>query len=57
MTKICDACATGAVHKDVWLAGDQYNNGTKFIVITHPLDVPVDHIVGMQVGEAFGDIR
>ena len=54
--KIRDACMAGAVHKDVRLSGCQYGDKTIFRKTTYSLEVPMNHIAGVEVGEALSDV-
>ena len=55
-TKIRDQRITGVVHEDIWLAGHQYSGKPRFRINTHSLEVPVNHIAGVEVTEASGDV-
>ena len=56
-TKVCDPCTAGGVHKDVPLVGCRYGGETRSRMITHSLETSVNHIVGVKVVEASGNIR
>ena len=51
--KVRDARMTGVVDKDVWLAGCQYGGEAGFRTNTHSLEVPMNHIAGVEVVEPF----
>ena len=54
--KIYNARSIRVIYKDVWLAGCQHCCKTRFVMITYSLEVPVDHIAGVEVAEALRDI-
>ena len=58
--KIRNACmgdVADNVHKYVHLVGCEYYSEIIFGRTTYTLEVSVDHIAGMQVAEAFCDLR
>ena len=55
--KIGDPRTAGGVHKDLWLAGHQYSGERKSRTIAYSLEISVDHVAGVDVVEAFGDVR
>ena len=54
--EIGDACVTGVIHKDVWLARCQWGDETRFKITTYSLEIPMDHIARVEVAEALSDI-
>jgi len=44
------------VHKDVWLTRCQYGGETRLGTTTYSLEVPVNHIAGMEVAEPFSGV-
>ena len=56
-TKVRDPCTTGGVYKDVPLVGCQYDDETRSRMITYSLEASVNHITGVKVVEASGNIR
>ena len=54
--KIRDDGVTGVVYENVWLAGCQCG-GERVRTSTHSLEVSVNHIAVVEVGEATSDIR
>jgi len=54
-TKICDERIAGVVYEDVWLARCQ-QGGKRYNTATYALEVPMDHVAGMEVVEAAGNI-
>jgi len=54
--KIGDACMTRVVHQDVRLAERQRGSETGFGTATHSLEIPVNHIAGVEVAEALSNI-
>ena len=53
--EICDQRITGVVHKDVWLTRCQYGGKGRHRT-TYSLEVTMDHVAGMEVAEASGDV-
>jgi len=54
--KIGDACMIEFVHKNVCLARCQYGGETR-LRTTYSPEVPMNHIAGVEVVEALGNIR
>ena len=54
--KIRDDGVTGVVYEDVWLARCQCG-GERVRTSTHSLEVSVNHIAVVEVGETTSDIR
>ena len=55
--KISNPRATGGIYEDIRLGTCQYRDETGVRPTTHPLKVPVNHITGVEVTEALGDVR
>jgi len=53
--EICDDRVARVVHEYIWLPGSQHGGETKFGT-TYPLKVPMNHITGVEVAEASGNI-
>ena len=47
---------TGSIHEDVWLDRRQCGGKTRFKSTTYPLEVPMNHVTGVEVTEALGDV-
>ena len=54
--EIGDACATGIIHEDVWLAKRQHDGEARLIKTTHSFEVPMNHIAGVEVFETLSDV-
>lgn len=54
--KIRDARMTGAIHKDVHLVGCQHGGESGFNTIAYPFKIPMDHIAGVKVVKAVGNV-
>jgi len=55
-TKICDACTTGVIHENVWLAGCQNDGEMKFRTRAYPLEITVNDVVGMEIVKALHNV-
>ena len=55
--EIGDPCMTGVVHEDVRLAVCQCGHEARFRTATYSLEVPMNDIAGVEVAEAFSDVR
>jgi len=55
--KIRDACMTRVVHKDVRLVEYQHGGTMGFRTATYSLEVPVNHIAGVEVAQALSDVE
>ena len=55
-TKIRDPRTTGGIHKDVLLAGCQCGDEMRFRIITHSLEISMNHVARVKVVKAVGDI-
>ena len=56
-TTICDHRVAGGVHKDVQLVRCQYAVVKLSRMITYSLKIPVNNVAGVEVIQAFCDIR
>jgi hypothetical protein len=54
--KICESGMAGAIHKDIWLDRCQYGGETKVGTTKHSLEVPMNDIAGVEVGDTPGDV-
>jgi len=54
--KIGDACMTRVVHQDVRLAERQRSSEMRFRTATYSLEIPVNHVAGVEVAEALSNI-
>jgi len=55
--EIGDACMTGIIHKDIRLVECQYGSRIISRTVTYSLEVPVNHIAGVEVTKALSNIR
>jgi len=55
--EIRDACMTGVVHKDIWLAECQCCSKRGSRTTAYSLDIPVNYIASMKVSETLSDVR
>jgi len=54
--KIRDACMTRVVHQDICLAERQRGSETRFRTVTYSLEIPMNHIAGVEAAEALSNI-
>ena len=54
--KVGDTRITRVVHEDVWLDTRQYNSETEVRMTTYSLEIPMNHIAGVEVAKALCDI-
>ena len=54
--KVSNTRITGVVRKDVLLDTGQYGGGARFRTTTYALEVPVNHITGVEIAEALSDV-
>jgi len=55
--EIHDARTARLVHENIRLIGCEYDCRTGFRTTTYSLEVPMDHIAGVEVAEAISDVR
>jgi len=54
--KIGDAYATGVIYKDVLLAGRKYSSEMKCRLTAYSLEIPMNHIAGVEITKALGGV-
>jgi len=47
---------TRAVHKDIWLAGCQYSSEARSRSATYSLEIPMNHVAGVEVAQALSNV-
>ena len=57
-TEICDSCMViRDVHDDIRLSECQYGGEMKFKITTYSLEIPMNQTVGVEVVEAFRNVK
>ena len=56
LIKICDPRMAGGIYKDIWLDMHQHGSKTGVRTTTYSLEIPVNHIAGVEVTKSLRDV-